>query len=363
VEAENFLVTVDVSKLTGSFVDPRLGKITLAAWVEQWRPTTVDLRESSRARDESYLRTHVLPTFGKVPLARITPLAVRQWVAEMVASGKAAATVRLAAGVLSKVLRGAVEAGLIASNPVRGVPLPKIERDEVRFLAPEEIAKLADAIDARYRAWVLVGAYGGLRFGELAGLRRSRVDLVRGTAQVSEIVTEVRGHHVWGPPKTKTGRRTVPLPRFVVDALDEHLRSYGQRRGPNEDPVAYAKRVGDDLVFPAPEGGPLRASLFRRRYFAPAVQAAGLGDVTPHGLRHTAVALWIAAGAYPLEVAKRAGHTSVVTVLNVYGHLLPKDEDRITAALDAMGRAESRPRVASVTPIEGAHAPRNLRVR
>jgi site-specific recombinase XerC len=73
------------------------------------------------------------------------------------------------------------------------VRLPKVEREEMRFLNPAEVAWLADVIDARYRALVLVAAYGGLRIGELAGLRRRRVDLLRGTVDVAEIVVEVRG--------------------------------------------------------------------------------------------------------------------------------------------------------------------------
>jgi integrase len=63
------------------------------------------------------------------------------------------------------------------------VPLPKVEREEMRFLTPAEVAALADAIAPRYRALVLVGAYGGLRIGELAGLRRCRVDLLRGRSR------------------------------------------------------------------------------------------------------------------------------------------------------------------------------------
>ena len=93
----------------------------------------------------------------------------------------------------------------------------------MRFLTPAEVAALADAIAPRYRALVLVGAYGGLRIGELAGLRRSRVDLLRGTVQVAEIVVEVRGILHVGPPKTRASRRTVGLPRFVVEELAAHL--------------------------------------------------------------------------------------------------------------------------------------------
>ena len=82
----------------------------------------------------------------------------------------------------------------------------------------------------------------------------------------------------------------------------------------------------------------MRASLFRRRVWTPAVEAAGVAPLRLHDLRHTAVALWIAAGASPVEVATRAGHTSTVTVLDRYGHLLPGQGERVTDALDAMAR-------------------------
>jgi integrase len=101
----------------------------------------------------------------------------------------------------------------------------------MRFLNPAEVAWLADVIDARFRALVLVAAYGGLRIGELAGLRRRRVDLLRGTVDVVEIVVEVRGELYMGPPKTRAGRRIVTLPRSVVEELAEHLGPVGEADG------------------------------------------------------------------------------------------------------------------------------------
>jgi integrase len=92
----------------------------------------------------------------------------------------------------------------------------------------------------------------------------------------------------------------------------------------------------------------MRASLFRRRFWLPAVKRAGLTPLRVHDLRHSAVALWIAAGASPNAVAARAGHTSVVTVLDRYGHLLPGTADRVTDALDRMALDVT---TATVTPI------------
>lgn len=114
----------------------------------------------------------------------------------------------------------------------------------------------------------------------------------------------------------------MPLPRFLVDELTREAGALGP----------------DQLVFPAPEGGPIRGSLFRRRFWLPAIDAAGVLPLRLHDLLHTAVALWIAAGATPKEIAVRAGHSSVAVVLDRYGHLLPGVEERVTEALDEMGR-------------------------
>jgi integrase len=186
---------------------------------------------------------------------------------------------------------------------------------------PAEIARLADTIRPSYRALVLVGAYGGLRIGELAGLRRSRVDLLRGTVDVAEIVTEVGGRLRVGPPKTRASRRTVGLPRAVVEELAAHLAT---------------PAPPDAFVFTAPKGGPLRVIAFRARTWRPATRNSGLDGLRIHDLRHTAVALWIAAGANPKEVAARAGHTSVSFTLDRYGHLYPESDAALRDRLDAI---------------------------
>ena len=129
----------------------------------------------------------MLPHFGATPLAAITQPEVQAWVTDLTARGLAPATVVKAYQLLGRTLTAAVNADMIARFPCRAVRLPKIERDEMRFITPAEVARLADAIDPRYRALVLLGAYGGLRMGELAGLRRGRVDLPCGTVDVAWI--------------------------------------------------------------------------------------------------------------------------------------------------------------------------------
>jgi integrase len=230
----------------------------------------------------------------------------------------------------------------------------------MRFLTPEEVGRLADSIHPRYRALVLVGGYGGLRLGELAGLRPHRVDLLRGRVEVAEIAVEVRGRLHYGPPKTKAGRRSVSLPRTVVRELESHLKAW----------------AGKEFVFTAPEGGPMRTTAFRRRFWQPAVLGAALPHafvqggtdgicncglprdalahdrpLRPHDLRHTAVAIWIAAGANPKEIAVRAGHTSVSFTLDRYGHLFPDHDEGLRARLDEMILAAGPARIAEVVSL------------
>jgi integrase len=273
-----------------------------------------------------YWRARINPAFGSSRLDEIDRAAVREWVAELQAAGLAPSTIHMAAQILSMCLRAAVDDGRLARNPADRIDLPRIEREEMRFLTPHQAAELSDAIDPAYRALVLLGAYGGLRLGEMLALRRDRVDLLHRQVDVAETVATVRGKLVVNPPKTRAGHRRVPLPRVATDALQAHLEA----------------APASDLVFTAPEGGYVRAELWRRRVWTPAVRATALEPLRPHDLRHTVVAFWIAAGASPKEIATRAGHASVVTVLDRYGHLLPGMEDRVTDALDALAESVSR---------------------
>lgn len=97
------------------------------------------------------------------------------------------------------------------------------------------------------------------------------------------------------------------------------------------------------LVFPGNGGGALRANAWRYRHWRPAIRAAGLDPLRPHDLRHTAVSLWIAAGASPKQIATWAGHTSVAVVLDRYGHLLPGHEESVLSALDALAKSPPTP--------------------
>jgi len=327
-DTQRWLAQVEASKLDGTWTNPALGRTRFADWLAEWQATTTNLRPSTEIRDLTYLRLYVRPRFDRFQLAKLTQREVRAWVADLSRQGLAPATVVKAYQLLGKVMAAAVDARMIPESPCRRVPLPKIERHEMRFLTPAEVDRLADIIRPDYRALVLLGAYGGLRIGEMAGLRRRRVDLDAGTVEIAEIITEPGGRLHIGPPKTRASRRRVGLPCFVMDALAQRMATPGRP---------------EDHVFTGAYGAPLRVAGFRARIW-PAVRTAGLDRLRIHDLRHTAVALWIAAGAGPKEVAARAGHTSVSFTLDRYGHLYPEADLGLRDRLEAL-RAGRMPQV------------------
>jgi hypothetical protein len=109
----------------------------------------------------------------------------------------------------------------------------------------------------------------------------------------------------------------------------------------------------DPLVFMTPRGHALSRTLFRARPWARAVGAAG---ITPppnfHDLRHTAVTMAIAAGAYAKEIAELVGHASIKTTMDVYGHMMPSRTAELAATLEEVRqRAGARMRHAEPTKV------------
>ena len=314
------------------WIDPAMSKTTFADWLPRWEATRGNLAASTLAMQASLLKNHVEPWFGNWPLGAVTPTDMQAFVADLGAKGLSASTVRQCYSIAKRVFDTATDAGLIVRTPARGVILPRLPDQEMRFLTRGEVDDLAAAADG-YRALVLTAAYTGARFGELAALQIGPLDLLRRRLVVVHTLSDVRGELSLKAPKTAASRRRIALPRFLCAVLSEHLA---------EVPA------GDDrFVFQAPLGGPLRRSNFRRRVWLPAVRHSVGEPMRFHDLRHTHVALLIAQGEHPKTIQSRLGHASISTTLGTYGHLFEGlDEaaaDRLDAAIARDPRAQVDP--------------------
>jgi integrase len=321
VDAQRWLDEVTTAVTTGMYVDPGRSRITVGEWSGRWLKTKVDLKPSTRARYEGLLRVNVLPRWGEIRLADVTHEGVAAWIADLTASGLSAATVRQAHRVLSLTFSLAVRDGRLARNPADHIPLPRAAKHEKVFLTVDQVEQLADAA-GEYRLVILFLAYTGLRFGELSALRVRRLDLMRGRTEIVEAVAEVGGRAVFSTPKSHQVR-SVPIPRFLVDELAQHV----------------AGQNPDDFVFTSPRGGLLRLQNFRHTVFDRAARTTGLDRLTPHGLRHTAASLAITSGADVKVVQEMLGHASATMTLDLYGHLYGDRLDEVADRMDALRTA------------------------
>lgn len=331
VDAEAHLAEVQTQLRRGDWIDPRLGERPFGEFAAEW-DSELDRRDLTAKTRSTYRSTatrHVRPTLDPLPVAVVNNRAfLKRFVAEH-CDEHGRGEVHKAKQVLASILDLAWEAGAVDRNHAKGLEMPKVARREPHVLSPEEAERLAaevrkpsDGSVGHPGLALLVGCapYLGLRAGEFAGLRARRVDLDHRAVTVAETLYDVDGKFVWGP--TKNGRhRLVGIPESIAEDLADHLAATGAS--------------GDELVFTAPRGGPLRWQNFYRREFKPAVARAGLPtDLRFHDLRHTFASWLIDDGEHAEAISELMGHSSIGVTMDTYGHLMPGARDRAASRLD-----------------------------
>lgn len=311
---------------TGTWVDPNLNSVPFDVVAEQWFATKGTRKPKTIAGYRSLLDTQVLPRWAEIPLSDIAYEDIQTWVTGLSEGGKStkegsaplspSRTIQ-AYQVVDQVLRYAIRAKRLASNPASEVELPRKEDPDKCYLTHEQVHALA-AETGRFEIMVLTLGYCGLRYGEAIALRRRNIDLDVARIRVQKSVTRVTGQGLVEGPTKNHAARSVPIPKFLVNELGSHLEGL--------EP--------DDLAFPGRKGEWLPSGEFRWK-FDPAAKAVGLEGFVPHELRHTAASLAIAAGANVKVVQQMLGHKTATLTLDLYGHLFADDLDTVASALDA----------------------------
>jgi integrase len=215
---------------------------------------------------------------------------------------------------VSTIFKSAVADRVIAPSPCIRITLPKRVDTEIVPLNVTEVQALAAAVPDRYRALIVFAAGMGMRQGECFGLTVDRVDFLRKQVRVDrQLVAARAGVPEFGPPKTKAGFRTIPMPEVVGGTLAAHLARY--HPGPA------------GLVFTNTLGHPLRRNTAGEMWHRAAAQAGLPEWATFHDLRHFYASLLIARGCSVKVIQRRLGHQSAVETLDTYGHLWPDGDD------------------------------------
>jgi len=290
---------------------------------ERYKPSVV--REYERS-----LRLHILPTLGGGKLSKIQRRDVQALADELLASGADPSTIRNALKPLQVIYRRAIEDGDLAVNPCERLRLPAARGRRERIASPTEAAALVAAVRAEDRALWGCAFYAGLRRGELRALPWNDVDLADGLIRVEHSMS---GYGETHDPKSRAGRRGVPIVAALRDLLVEHK-------------IVTCRDTG--LVFGSSATRPFTPTAVRKRALD-AWRRAELDPIGLHECRHTFASLLIAAGVNAKAITAYLGHASIQTTFDLYGHLMPGNEDEAVALVDAyLERADTRTRLSEL---------------
>lgn len=322
-DADSCLVKVRADLQMGTHVAPGASITVFEAgqrWIAQGQLNK--LARSTLAQYSDHLDLHIAPALGPMKLSEVTGPIVSMFVQGMIRQ-TSHATARKILVSLKSIFKVAIADGLAAVNPAAAikVKIPRSQEEdsgELEMPSKAELKAIITGVTGRWRPLIITAIFSGMRGSELRGLQWQDVDLKGAMIKVRH---RADAWDQMGPPKSKAGRRDIPVPPLVVQTLREWK--------------LVCTKTELDLVFPAQSGGVLSHSVILKDIFHPLQVQLGItkpgskGEPMAkyglHALRHAAVSLWIEQGLQPKQVQKLAGHASIVITYDTYGHLFTDD--------------------------------------
>ncbi|MGH2957138.1 MAG: tyrosine-type recombinase/integrase [Solirubrobacterales bacterium] len=341
-EARQWRTTMQKLSQDGALRAPSAVSFRAAAeaWLRMAETGAIRTRSGDRYKPsalrgyEQALRLRLVPALGAHKLNDIDRADLQRLVAAWQQEGLSASSIRNTVNAVRAIYRDAdlLAEGSIAINPTLGLRLPAVRGKRDRIAPPDEALRLLRALPAGDRALWATALFAGLRLGELMALRLEDIDLDQGTIKVLRSYDPKAG---FVEPKSKAGRRRVPIAALLRELLQAHRELTGRERG---------------LVFGRSGDRPFQPQTVNER----ARRAWAKADLSPIGLhecRHTCASFFIAAGVNAKTLSTFMGHASITTTLDRYGHLFPGSEAEAASLLDAyLARADSGSRIAQLEP-------------
>jgi integrase len=290
-------------------------------WIEQCEADKLEFGTVKQRR--THLKHHVRDFIGNLKLSDLSTPLVYDFDTKLRQADRSVAMRRKVVTNLKTMLTFAQGRGLVAQNVARGVRIKADDRENntgplragVDFPSMPELNALIDNATTKWRPFIVTAIFTGMRLGELRGLRWSDVDLDAGIIHVRQ---RADAWGTMGPPKSKAGKRDIPLTPMVVNALKQWR---------NDSPK------GDrDLVFCTRRGLPHRPANIHAQAWVPLLVKCGLTDdgaprYNFHLLRHAAASLFIAYLKWPPKrIQTVMGHAKITMTFDLYGHLFESVE-------------------------------------
>ena len=330
------------------------GRLTVEDWLTRWlevqKPPARKFKTYTAY--ENHVRIHLIPAFGKRPLAKLEPQEIREFMQSKAQAGYARRSIRHFRNTLRAALNVAMRDGLIARNVAALVKPPHVPKPLPHVFSETEAAQfLALAKGHRLEAIFTVALALGLREGEILGLQWKDIELDAGTLQVTQALRRVtrpgatKGKLELLPPKTDGSRRSIELPEVVLSSLRAH-----RQRQQEERRFAGSRWRESGMVFTTSVGTMLDQRNMLRDAFYPIMNTPDPNDPNPdpkkkrkplprlrfHDLRHSAVTLLLAQGVHPRYIMELLGHSSISLTMNTYGHVVKEMRKETARQTDAV---------------------------
>jgi len=324
-EAESYLADITKSMHQGTYVDPT--KETLSDYLTKWIDYKRDsVRQHTIEIYESAIRLHIAPRLGRTRISELRPVDLRDLYRHLLRDkGLSKRTVSQIHTILHDALDRAVKWELLPRNVTDAVDAPKPERQRFDVWSLEDVRKFLFSPDVTGNPFFvafLLALTTGMRQGEILGLRWQDLDLDKSVVHVVRTLTRERGEHVFGPPKSDSGVRDIPLSSQTVEALKTH------RVAQARDRLAMGRSYNNqDLVIARTTGEVMSQPILREK-FIDLVAKVGIGQIRFHDLRHTHASLLLELGENMKVIQEQLGHSTLSVTADTYTHLSKTLKDR-----------------------------------
>lgn len=349
-EARQKMMKAIADNENGLIIEPN--KLTVEEWLRVWlnHYARIGISEGTYSDYEQIIRNHLLPDLGQIKLSKLTAAEVQKLINEKLKSGLSPRTTTLILSVLKQALKQAALEGYVLRNVAEFVKAPRQVKKEARYLTPDETTVLLEEAKNNevlfYLIILILGS--GIRIGEAIALKWENLDLEEGILQVKASSRRIAkydddGNHVGTQvitkePKTKAGRRSIPLPAWVVSNLKKWRKIQMKK-------LLALGITSSEYVVTNEVGKQLDDSNARHR-LENVTKRIDMSDVGFHTLRHTYATRLLESGINPKTAQELLGHSTIAMTLDIYSHVMPDLKKEAVQKLNALNF------VPKVSPIE-----------
>lgn len=331
----------------GEYISPE--KLTLETFITDWESKYAEkeLAATTLANYMSHIKNHIIPSIGHMRLDQVKPLHIINLLNDMKRKdgSKEPLSERTKQDTyltIRNIFERAVDWKIIKESPVKTVKKPRIIEDKVVNVYDEdEVAALFVAAEKEpfhWRMFLTLILATGLRRSEALGLEWTKVDLDKGTIDITQAITKGRKGSVIKGPKSKKSKRLISLPSSVIDEFESFHLHWKKEKMKMRDMWVEEKH---NWLFCNENGThfhPDTPTTWWTRF----TTRVDVRYIKLHDLRHTSATLLINQGVHAKIISERLGHSDIRVTMNTYGHVLRKADQEAANKLDNLFAKKSQ---------------------